>query len=163
MNRKIGLILVSTFLFMTLFNTPLTFAQYWDSVKVSAYGTNVIENNLGGASLEFIVVAPPSGSEISNTISGHHIESNENYTANLSPGDSVLMTFANMVVESYTLEAASEPNHFIIYFEGQTGWLWVNGNDVPEFSPILIAPMFITATLLSLIYRRKRTSAINNE
>ena len=161
MSKKIVFVVASTlFLVTALVSAPLTFAQIFNSVQISAYGTNVIEDNLGAGSLEFTVVVPPAGSEIPNSISAHNIASGENYTMNCSPGDGVMLTFVNLQIDTYTLTAASEPNHFIIFYEGEAGWLQVNGATIPEFSPILIVPMFITATVLAIIYRRKRTSQI---
>ena len=161
MSKKIVFVVASTlFLVTALVSAPLTFAQIFNSVQISAYGTNVIEDNLGAASLEFTVVVPPAGSEIPNSISAHNIASGENYTMNCSPGDSITMTFLNMQVDGIRVQPASEAYHFIISYEGEAGWLWVNGSDIPEFSPILIVPMFIAATLLALVYRRKRTLQI---
>ena len=137
---------------------PLTNAQApWYSVKVSAYAYNLIENNLGGASLEFTVADPPSGLEISNTISAINSATDENFTVNLTPGDSITVTYTgNTYVDHVTITDGSESNYYIIDYEGEAGWLLVNGADVPEFQPILIAPLFIAATLLALIYRKKQ-------
>lgn len=142
---------------VSIFFLPLTFAQApWYSVKVSAYAYNLIENNLGGASLEFTVASPPSGSEISNTISAIYSATDENFTVNLTPGDSITVTYTgNTYVDHVTITDGSESNYFIIDYEGEAGWLMVNGTDIPEFTPILIVPMFIAVTLLALIYRRK--------
>ena len=159
MEKKIGFIAISTLIIITtLFCIQLTFAQYWHSVKVNAYGTNFLENNLGGASLEFRVVEPPSGLEIPNTICGINIESGENCTVNLLPDQNVIVTFSNMAVDHLSIEEGPESGNYIISYEGEAGWLMVNGADIPEFPPILIVPLFMTATLLAIIYRRKRTT-----
>jgi hypothetical protein len=52
----------------------------------------------------------------------------------------------------------SEPDHFTITFEGEARYVRLNKVDIPEFPPIIIVPLFMTATLLALIYRRKSVS-----
>ena len=162
MNKKNGFVVASTlFLIIALFSAPLTFAQIWDSVIVSAYATSVVEDGLGEGNIEFVVVVPPAGLEITNSISAQHIQSGESRTINLTAGDQILLTFANMRIDNYSVELAAEPNHHIIYYEGQAGWIWLNAVDIvniPEFSPILVVPMFIVATAIAIVYRRKRTS-----
>jgi hypothetical protein len=139
-----------------LLNIPLILGQNpaW-YCQVSAYGTNVLENEFAG-SVNFDVVTPPSGSNISNTIIAQDLNSGENYTINLSPDENVLINFSFQVVESYDLIAASEPDNYYITYVGEAIWLQVNGTEVPEFPPILIVPMFIAVTLLAILYRRKR-------
>ena len=161
MKRKIRITIFCTLdLFILLFNTPLTFAQIFDSVQMSVYATNLIVNNLAGASLEFNVAVPPEGSEITNSISARRISNGENCYVDLLPGDEVLLTYANMLVENITVVESSETNYFIIYYEGEAGWLWVNATEIPEFSTILLVPLFITITLLASIYKRKRIKKV---
>jgi len=159
MNKKIGFIVVSTlFLVIALFSAPLTFAQIpWDYCKVSAYGTNLVE--FEGTSnpyrYEFTVAALPSGTEITNTVEVMDYDSGENYTINLSIGNIVRVTYDNVNPISNIIVPASESLHYTFDYEGPITSVTVNAIDVPEFPPILIVPLFMTATLLSIIYRRK--------
>ena len=162
MNKKIGFIVASSlFLVFVLFNASLTLAQpdIWDYVNVSGYGTLVGEE--GETSFRFIVVTPPAGSEITNTAyvertSGLPVE---NYTRPLLPGEEIYIVHSRVdvpIVRSIT--PASEPDHFNILFEGQARYVQIDSIWIPEFPTILIVPLFMTATLLAIIYRRKRTS-----
>ncbi len=159
MDKKIGFIGVSTLILVTaLFFVPLTCAQTWHSVKVYAYGTNFLENNLGIGSLEFRVVEPPSGLEIPNTISAINTKSGENYTVQLLPDQNIIITYGTFVADSLSIVEGPNSGCHQISYEGEAGWLYVNGQQIPEFPPILIVPLFMTATLLALIYKRKRTT-----
>jgi len=159
MSKKIGFVVASTgFLVIALFNTPMLFAQIsWDVVQISAYGTDLVQGDTIAEQLSFIVVAPPPGSEITNTMYVLNEDSGENYTKTLSPGDFVGITYIDYS-PSIETTAGSEPNHWIISYDGGARSARINYTDIPEFSPILIVPMFIAATLLALVYRRKRTS-----
>jgi len=162
MKKKIGFAVVSSlFLVIALFNVPLMFAQSisWDLCQISAYGTTLVEGDPVPEQFSFIVVAPPSGSEITNTLYVLNEDSGENYTKNLSPGDFVNVIYLDSS-PTMSIIAASEPNHFMISYDGDVYNLALNNVAIPEFSPILIVPMFIAATLLALVYRRKRTSQI---
>ncbi len=160
MNKKIGFVVAFTlFLVVALFNVPLTFAQHWDDCKVSAYGTYLIEMKVGKISwFEFKVVSPPAGSEITNTIYVINYSIFETYTKNLEAGDYVIVRYDDFTPDIIEITTASDGLHYSIYFEGEVGVITINAVFVPEFSPMLIVPMFITATALAIIYRRKRTS-----
>ena len=139
-------------------NVQLAFAQiHWDYCKVSAYGNNFDDFQTSGLSerFQFSVVAPPSGSDISNTVEVMNYETSENYTKNLSVGDIVLIRYDNINPINLTIESASEPLHHVFYYEGEVYRVRINYDDVPEFPPFLIAPLFMTATLLAILYRRK--------
>ncbi|MCJ7614191.1 hypothetical protein MUO71_05445 [Candidatus Bathyarchaeota archaeon] len=158
MKLKIGFIVASTlFLVIALFNAPLTFAQVglWDSCQILAYGTNIEEDHEVG-SFSFIAAVPPTGSEITNSIAVMDYDSGENYTIILSEGDIVLVIYDTVI--SMNIEVASEADHYTILFEGSADYVSINSAVIPEFPTILIIPMFMTATLLAIIYRRKRTS-----
>ena len=159
MNKKIGLVVFTILLGIALFNTPLMFAQSqdWDSCEISAYGTNLVEGDPVPEQFGFTVVAPPSGSEITNTIYVLNEDTGENYTKTLSPGDLVNVVYLD-TIPSLSINPASEPNHWIISYDGEVSNLTVDGSYIPEFSPILIVPMFMAATILAIVYRRKRTS-----
>ena len=161
MNKKVLFCIISTlFLFIALFSAPLSFAQrHWDYCEVLAYATNADLFQTGDIIyIEFYVAAPPAGSEITNTIYVINYDTGENYTKNLGVGDFVNVRWDGFVPESYTIEPATDSVHSTIYFEGEVYNVALNYTDIPEFSPILIVPMFITASLLTLIYRKKRTS-----
>ena len=158
MKHNIRITVVCTLvLFITLVNTPLAFAQIFDSVQISAYGRNLVIDNLGVGTLEFFVAVPPAGLGITNSISARRISNGENCYVDLLPGDEVLLTYANMQVDNVSIVESSEPDYFIIYYEGEAGWLWVNATEIPEFSTIFLVPLFMTVTLFAIIYRRKRT------
>ena len=164
MKLKIGLIAVSTlFLVTALICVPLTFAQtnYWDYAKVSAYGKNLEDFQTSTSNrerYEFTVVVPPTGSEITNTIEVMDDDSGENYTINLSVNDVVRVNYQNTNPSVNSLDPAAQSLHFNINYEGEVTGLTINTVDVPEFPPILTIPLFMIATLLALVYRRKRTS-----
>ena len=73
-------------------------------------------------------------------------ETSENYTKNLSVGDIVLIRYYNINPINLTIESASEPLHHVFYYEGEVYRVRINYDDVPEFPPFLIAPLFMTAT-----------------
>jgi len=161
-NKKIGFIVVSTvFLVIVLCSAPLTFAQelrYWDSCKVSAYGFGFTEMETGDIrSISFNVAAPPSGSDITNTLEVMDYVTGENYSITLSNSDAIVIRYDNYPPLNYTATPAAESNHYIIYFEGPVVNVTIGGAVVPEFPPILVVPMFMTVTLLAIIYRRKHT------
>jgi len=144
------LVLIIAFLIVSL-----TFAQdEWDYCTISAYGTFLEEP--GEYGFTFITADPPTGSEIPNTIYVVRYSSGENYTNTLSSGDRVQVSILDAVVDIMDFTETSEPDHFIITFEGEARYVRLNQVDIPEFPPILIVPLFMTATLLALIYRRKR-------
>jgi hypothetical protein len=163
MNKKIGLIVGSTiFLVITLFTAPIAFAQqvHWDYCKVSAYGTGVLEEDIAGIiRVTFNVAAPPSGSNITNTYEVMELGTGLNYTDQLTIGEEVRIRFDNPISPiKYTIDYDTNPIYCTIYYEGEVTTLRINGIHIPEFPTILAVPLFMTATLLALIYRRKRSS-----
>jgi len=144
------------FLVIVILTAPLAFAQplLWDVVIVLAYGTNLEDS---GNSFSFVVVALPTGSQLTNTIYVEHTNI-ENYTTNLILGDRLSVNYIDGDVTSMDFEVASEPDHFEIRYSGESRSVQLNSSYIPEFSSILVIPMFITVTLLALVYRRIRTS-----
>jgi hypothetical protein len=163
-NKKIGFIVVSTlFLVTVLIYVPLAFAQttYWDYAKVSAYGKDLDDFSSSTVNIErfeFTVVVPPTGSEITNTIEVRDDDSGENHTINLSIGDIVRVNYQNTVPTHNSVDPASEPNHVIVDYEGEVTGISINTVEVPEFSSIILIPLFMIATVLVIAYRRRRTS-----
>ena len=157
MSKKIVFVVASTlFLVVALFSTPLTFAQLpFEYCRIEAYGTLT---NDGDNAFVFSAAVPPAGSEIPNSIVTVNYDPYENYTDNIPPGAEVIVFVTDTTTK--TFNPASEPDHYTIFFEGSVSWVTVNSETIPEFPPILIIPMFITATALAIIYRRKRTSQI---
>lgn len=163
MNKKIGFIVITTLFIVTfLFSASLTFAQRsWDSCIISAYGTNLDEYNDSTTNTEryeFTVANPPSGSEITNTIEVINYDSGENFTETLSAGQRVYVNYLDAGPTLNTVNAAAESGYFIIEYDGYVTGVTINNIDIPEFSSIIILPLFITATLLAIVYKRKRTS-----
>lgn len=158
MNKKIGyLIVFISFFIIASFNVSLILAQpaKWDVVHISAYGTGVDETD---TTFSFIVATPPAGSDIENVIYVEHTDFNENYTTILTPGQNVIVSHSQVddpLLRS--IEPASEPDHFIILFDGEARYVRIDSADIPEFQTFMIIPLFIAATLLTLIYKRKRT------
>ncbi len=161
MNRKIAIISVCTlFLIISSMSAPLTFAQvdYWEYCKISVYAKALDDYSTSSTNTQryrFTVATPPTGSEITNTIECMNSGTGENFTDTLEDGDIVYLNYLDLVPIENRAEQAEEPNHFIINYEGEVLDLTINNVLIPEFSPILIAPMFIAVTLLALIYRRK--------
>jgi hypothetical protein len=160
MNKKFGLIIASTFIiFVGIFYTPLTFGQelVWDYVQVSAYGTGLEEQQPPVGSFTFNVVAAPSGSDVPNTIILVNDVTGENYTHDLSAGDEVSVTYMDFTVSSYSFVEDGESGNLIIFFEGQASYVRVNRQVIPEFSSILVIPLFVAVTILVIVYRIKRS------
>ena len=165
MSKKIVFVVASTlFLVTALICVPLTFAQLsWGYCKVDVYGTNLndySDSTTNTERFQINVAAPPSGSEITNTIEVRDTNRGEEYNETLSVGDIVYVNYQNANPIQNTQNPASESGYFIISYEGEVSSVTINAIDIPEFSPILIVPMFIAATLLAFAYRRKRTSQI---
>ena len=163
MNKKIGLLFFCTlFLVTALVCVPLTLAQIrWDYCKVDAYGTNLNDYSDSTTNTErfsFTVATPPAGSEITNTIEVRNNDGSGNFTETLEFGQTILVDYLNSVPSRNNVDPAAESNYFIIDYEGEVSSVTINSVDIPEFSTILIVPMFIAATLLAMVYRRKRTS-----
>ncbi len=160
MDKKIGIISVCTLLLMTIsISAPLTFAQvdYWDYCKISAYATNLNDystSTVNTQRYEFTIADPPAGSNITNTIDVRSDNTGENYTRNLSIGDVVYLNYE--FLNPTRIEVNPDTgNYYIVYYEGEVFDLSINTELIPEFPPILIAPIFIIVTLIAIIYRRK--------
>ncbi|MEJ2281421.1 MAG: hypothetical protein P8X97_05875 [Candidatus Bathyarchaeota archaeon] len=151
MNKKITFITISTFMIVIAF-LPFVFAQIpFDYCKVSTYGTLISDSSVG---FTMQVTTLPSGLEnITNTLELKNDNSDDIFTFDLVPGDRLQVIYSGVM--NLRIDPSSEPDHFTFQFEGTTMWTTLNGTDVPEFSPILLAPLFIAVTLLALIYRRK--------
>ena len=122
---------------------PVTLAQeeYWNYCKISAYVTNLDDYSSSSTNTfryQFTIAEPPAGSNITNTLEVRNDDSGVNYTRDLSIGDVVYFNYANLNPTKNHVNAAEESNYYIIDYEGEAGWLLVNGADVPEFQPILI-------------------------
>ena len=158
MNVKIGLSVACTmFLVIVLFNVPLMFAQErtWELCQISAYGTEV-EDEFEVSLVRFTAVVPPTGSEITNTIKVMDSDTGENITINLSDGDRVSLNYEDVIFKN--IMVAPVENHYSIYYEGGATFISINSAEIPEFASIVIIPMFMIATLVALVYRRKRSS-----
>ena len=158
MKLKSGSIIVCTMFLVIIFSSmPLILAQeqIWETCQISAYGTE-IEEDLEVKHFKFTTATPPSGSEIPNTIYIMDNDSGENYTVTLEAGDvvSVIYEDANVI----EINVAPEQARYTIEFDGSVSFVSINSINIPEFPIIFIVPMFIAATLLALIYRRKRLS-----
>ncbi len=162
MDKKIIIISVFTIFLITVsISAPLTFAQvdYWGYSKISAYVTNLNDYSTSSTNThryEFTIAEPPAGSNISNTIEVRNDDTGENYTMNLSAGDVVYLNYENINPTTIQVNQATETNYFIVDYEGEVLDLSINSVLIPEFSSILIVPMFIAVTLLALFYRRRR-------
>lgn len=158
MKLKIGSIAICTVLIVIIFSSmPLIFAQsqIWETCQISAYGT-AIEEDIEVKSFRFTTVTPPAGLEIPNTIYMMDNDNGENYTITLAEGDVVVVNYEDVNIMDF--EVASEQSRWTILFDGSVSFVSVNSTPIPEFSTILIVPMFVLATLLAIIYRRKRVS-----
>lgn len=138
----------------------MTYAQvnYWDYCRISAYGTNLDDFSSSTVNTEryqITIVAPPQGSEITNTITVTNYDTEENYTQNLSEGDVLLVDYQNLVPIRNRVDPASESNYFIIDYEGEVGGVTINTIQIPEFPLIIVGPLFVIATLIALVYRKK--------
>ena len=156
MNRKIQLTTSFILVFiLVVFSIPISLAQNeWDWCVISAYGTNLIEGETTPQSFKFTVEAPPTGSEILNIISLER-GTEENYTYNLSPGDEVDVNYIDAQYDTYSFDDSSEAGHYVILYAGEARTLTVNREAIPEYSLILVVPLFLVLTLLAIIYRRE--------
>ena len=160
--KKVFFFSLISILAIVLVYSPLTFAQelrYWDYCKVSAYGYNFAEMETGDIrTTSFNVATPPSGSDITNTVEVMDYDAGENYTKIFSIDDAIIIRYDNYPPLNYTATPAADSNHYIIYFEGPVVNISIRGVAIPEFPPILIVPLFMTATLMALAYRRKHST-----
>ena len=162
MNKKIGLSVASALFLVTAFMcVPFTFAQReWDYAKVSAYGTyydDFLTSTTNTERFEFTVAVPPSGSEITNTVEVRDNDSGENYTITLQIGNVVRVDYQNTSPLVNRVDQTPGSLNYIIDYEGDVASITINAIDIPEFPSILLVPLFMTVTLLAIIYRRKRT------
>ncbi len=161
MNKKIGSFIAFSFLLIIVLScVPLIFSQQdeaWDWCIVSAYGTDFEESGSPVGSFSFTAATPPAGSDITNTVSVSMDETGENHSVTLNSGEQLLVSFLGASPSVYSINPGSEPDHYIINYEGWGRYVRINGIPIPEFSPIFIVPLFIGSTLLALVYRKKRT------
>ena len=160
MNKKSKFVLVSSLiLVVTLYYVPTMLAQemIWDRAIVSAYGELVFQQDPPVGAFTFNVATPPAGSEATNTIILTNYDPAENHTNNLAPGNVVAVTYMDFEVNEMNFVPASETNYYTFFYDGPASSVTVNDSQIPEFSTILLVPLFITVTLLAIIYRRKRT------
>ena len=150
-------------LVMALMTFPLTLGQtQWDNCKISAYGLSVNFEDYSSSTsnqqrYEFTVANPPEGSNIINTIEVMDDSSGQNYTINLQEGQRVYVNYQNWGPSVNTQTPADDQDYLIILYEGGVEEVQINRVDIPEFPIALIVPLFMTATLLALVYRRKRS------
>lgn len=163
MKRKTGFSVVFTFFIVTaLLCVPLTFAQRnWDYAKVSAYGVNLDDfetSTTNTERYEFTVAAPPSGSEITNTIEVRDDDTGENHTDTLTIGTVVRIDYQNSNPTTNNVDQDPGTQAYIINYEGEVASITINAVEIPEFSSIILVPLFIAATLLAIIYKRNSLS-----
>ena len=159
MNKKIGLSVASAlFLVTALMCVPFTFAQRdWDYAKVSAYGTyydDFSTSTTNTERLEFTVAVPPSGSEITNTVEVRDNDSGENYTDNLPIGAIVRVNYQSSNPIRNNVDQDPGTLNYIVDYEGEVESITINAVEIPEFTSIILVPLFIAATLLAIIYKR---------
>ena len=160
MNRKTKFIVISIlFIFPILSTASITFGQRsWNYCKIDAYGTNLNDYSDSSTNQEryaFTVATPPAGSDITNTIEVADFGTGENFTENLSPGEVVYFNYQYTNFEINNVTAAGS-GFWTIEYLGDITEITINNVEIPEFSSIIILPLFIAATLLAIIYRKKR-------
>lgn len=130
--------------------------RFWDNCKVSAYGYNVAELETGEIrSISFNVGTPPSGSDIPNTLEVMDYITGENYSMTLVIDDPIIIRYDTYPPITNSITQGEDSSHYIIEFEGAVVNVTIRGDVVPEFPPLIIVPLFIAATLLAIIFRRK--------
>ena len=153
MKLKIGFIVASTlFLIIVLCNVYLVFAQTWTTCVVSCNCTNYVMDETNGF---FSFTVAPQNPSVTNTITVVNQLSGENHAETLSLGDTVVVRYTQLLATDPVY--SPEVSGFLNYM-GPADSVTINAVEIPEFPLILIIPLFMTATLLALIYRRKRTS-----
>jgi hypothetical protein len=162
-NKTNQFTIASLFILVTAFmSIPITLAQTeWDYCKISAYGTGLDDYSTSTSNqdrLAFTVVEPPSGSNITNTVEVKDNASGENYTINLAVGERVYIDYQYRIVTENYQTPTSDPDILVIFYEGEVAQVTINNIDVPEFPIILIVPLFMAATLMAIVYRRKNIS-----
>jgi hypothetical protein len=161
MVKKIDFISACTLLLIFLsICVPLTLAQvdYWGYSKISAYATNVNDYSTSSVNTyryEFTIADPPTGSNLTNTIEVRNDDTGENYSINLSIGDVVYLDYEGLNPTEISVNPTSDPDYYTVIYEGEVLDLQVNSILIPEFPPVLIAPIFMMITLLVIIYRKK--------
>ncbi|MEJ2281683.1 MAG: hypothetical protein P8X97_07250 [Candidatus Bathyarchaeota archaeon] len=162
MKLKIGSMIVCAICLVIIFSSmPLIFAQdqAWGTCVVDAYGTEV-DDEVEAGILRFTAAAPPTGSNIANIIYVVDENTGENFTIILAEGDQVSMNYQYPIYKE--INAGTEADHYTIYYEGEATFVSVNSEPIPEFSSVIIAPLFLIGTVLAIVYRRKRTSLTNS-
>jgi len=157
MNRKTAFSVVSAFFIVAaLMCVPLTFAD-WDYAKVSAYGAyydDFSTSTTNTERFEFTVATPPSGSGITNTIEVRDDNTGENYTETIPIGTVVRVNYQNSNPITNNVDQDPGTQSYIIDYEGEVESITINAVEIPEFTSIILVPLFITATLLAIIYKR---------
>lgn len=133
----------------------------WDTCIISAYTVAASFDDYSTSTsnqdrFEFTVANPPEGSNITNTLFVMDSGSGENYTINLEEGQRIYVNYQTWNPSVNTQTPAEDSDYLNILYDGGVLEVQINRVDVPEFSPILIAPMFVIATLLAIIYRRRQ-------
>lgn len=163
MKRKTGFSVVFAFFIVTaLLCFPLTFAQRdWDYARVSVYETyfdDFSTSTTNNERYEFTVATPPSGSEITNTIEVRDNGTGENYTEILPIGVVVRVNYQNSNPTKNNVDQDPGTQNYIIDYEGEVESITINAVEIPEFSSIILVPLFIAVTLLAIIYKRNALS-----
>jgi len=153
MNKKIGIIIASTlFLVITLFNAPLTFAQdsgYACIVDVKC--TNLVTDETNGF-FSFTVSTQDIGTN--NRIVAINMSSGAEHVRNVTLGDTVVVSYSFF----YATDLDYSTESGILRYTGPADSVTINATEIPEFPPAIIIPVFMTATLLAIIYRKKRAT-----
>lgn len=162
MNKKSRFFFSFLLIVLVFMSFSLVLAQTeWDICEISAYALAVNFDDYTTSTsnqdrYEFTVANPPAGSDITNTIFVMDSSTGQNYTVNLEEGQRVYVNYQSWNPSVNTQTPAENPEYLIILYDGGVLEVQINRVDVPEFSPILIAPMFIAATLMAIIYNKKR-------
>ena len=150
MNKKIGIIIASTlFLVIALFNAPLTFAQDGYACIIDVKCTNLVTDETNGF-FSFTVSTPDTGTY--NRILAVNMSTAEEHVRNVTLGDTVVVSYSFF----YVTDLDYSPESGILKYSGPADSVTINATEIPEFPPAIIIPVFMTATLLAIIYRKKR-------
>ena len=158
MNNKIGAFLISAIaLFALLTSACIVFAQPYDWCIVVAYGTDLVVDETNGffSFTAYPDMAPDMANWIVATeVGGDPVE------INLSTGDEVVVSYHDFVdSDLIRTEDPHAPGYYRMWYQDLADSVTMNSVEIPEFPMFLILPIFMTATLLTALFFRRKHSA----